>query len=96
METPKMVVFVVERYAVREAKNMAVRSTQGQNKAVRSTQGRNRAVCNTQGQNRAVRNTQGQNRAVRSTQGGGDVTLIQMSVTKILGRYFWMNYFRSY
>jgi len=29
METPKMVVFVVKRYAVREAKKMAVRSTQG-------------------------------------------------------------------
>jgi len=31
--------FVVKRYAVREAKQMAVRSTQSQNRAVRSTQG---------------------------------------------------------
>jgi len=38
METPKMVVFVVKQYAVREAKKMAVRSTQCQNRAVRSTQ----------------------------------------------------------
>ena len=32
-----MVVFVVKRYAVREAKKLAVRCTQGQNRAVRSS-----------------------------------------------------------
>jgi len=39
METPKIVVFVIKRYAVREAKKMAVRNTQCQNRAIRSTQG---------------------------------------------------------
>jgi len=36
----KMVVFCCNRYAVREAKEVAVRSTHGQNRAERSTQGR--------------------------------------------------------
>jgi len=39
METPKMCVFIVKRYAVSEAKQMAVRGTQCQNRVVRSTQG---------------------------------------------------------
>jgi len=35
---PKWLFYVVKRYAVREAKKMAVRSTQCKNRAVRSTQ----------------------------------------------------------
>jgi len=38
MEMPKIVVFAVKRFAVREARKLAVRSTQCQKRAVRSTQ----------------------------------------------------------
>jgi len=39
-KTPKIVDFVVKRYEVREAKQIAVRSTQCQNRRVRNTHGR--------------------------------------------------------
>ena len=40
MKTPTIVDFVVKRYEVRETKQIAVRSTQGQNRRVRNTHGR--------------------------------------------------------